>query len=84
VWIERPNGYSLIVAGPGEMREQHDFDGEPALQAFQMAIAERLAGAGWLLWAHDQDRRAGAERRRSARSTPDRRQKLLRQEPIKI
>src|SRR5688572_22140079 len=76
IWIERPHGHSMVVAGPGPTREQHDFADEDALQSYQMAIADRLASAGWLLWGVNAQRRTGAERRGAARLSPDRRQRL--------
>jgi hypothetical protein len=74
IWVERPYGSTLIVAGPGNHREQRDFIDDNALNAFQMALADRLAGEGWFLWAYDRDRRGGADRRRTARGSKDRRQ----------
>jgi len=76
IWIERPHGHSMVVAGPGPTREQHDFADEDALQNYQMAIADRLAAAGWLLWGVNAQRRSGTERRGNARSSADRRQRL--------
>ena len=74
IWVERPYGSTLIVAGPGKYREQRDFIDDNALNAFQVALAERLAGEGWFLWAYDRDRRSGTERRQTSRGTRDRRQ----------
>ena len=74
IWIERPYGYSMIVAGPGPLREQHDFPNEEAVEKFQIDIGEQLTNSGWFLWGFDRDRRGGRERRITARSTPDRRQ----------
>ena len=76
IWIQRPHGHSMVVAGPGPTREQHDFADEDALQSYQMAIADRLASAGWLLWGVNAQRRTGAERRGAARQSPERRQPL--------
>lgn len=73
IWIERPYGSTLIVAGPGAHREQRTFIDEHALNAFQIALAERLAGDGWFLWDYDRDRRTGVDRRRTTRTTDDRR-----------
>lgn len=73
IWVERPYGCSVIVAGPGSARAQHDFPDEGALDAYQMALAERLAGAGWFLWGVNRDRRAERDRRSTARGTADRR-----------
>jgi len=75
IWVERPYGYSLIMAGPGAQREQRDFINEKALDEFQVALAERLAAEGWFLWADDRDRRSGNERRCGPRVTPDRRRR---------
>jgi hypothetical protein len=76
VWIERPHGFTLIVAGPGHRRDVHDFADERSLDAFQAALAERLANDGWFLWAFDRDRRQGRERRQNSRSANDRRKPL--------
>jgi hypothetical protein len=74
IWIERPYGLSMIVAGPGPAREHHDFPDEEALQAFQVSLGERLTEAGWFLWGFDRERRTGRERRSIDRTTADRRQ----------
>ena len=76
IWVERPSGITLIVAGPGARREQRDFISHAALESFQVALAERLAGDGWILWAHDSDRRGATDRRSTPRPVPDRRQPL--------
>jgi hypothetical protein len=73
IWIERPYGCSLIVAGPGQLRQHHDFPDESALDGFQIDLADRLAAAGWLLWGVNRQRRSGPDRRHSVRTTPDRR-----------
>lgn len=73
IWIERPYGRSMIVAGPGVTREHHDFPDEDALQAFQVALADRLTEGGWFLWGFDRERRSGRDRRSIDRTTPDRR-----------
>jgi hypothetical protein len=69
IWIERPVGCSMVVAGPGTTREQHDFPDEDALQNYQMAVADRLASAGWLLWGVNRHRRNGTERRARTRGS---------------
>lgn len=74
VWIERPAGRTMIVAGPGTEREEHDFATDEALDAFQVKLAEQLVERGWFLWAFDRDRRTGHERRAVGRGGPDRRQ----------
>jgi hypothetical protein len=76
IWIERPYGFAMIVAGPGTAREEHEFPDEKALQAFQVAIGERLTEGGWFLWGFDRDRRSGRERRSIDRPTRDRRQPI--------
>jgi hypothetical protein len=62
IWIERPHGFSVIVAGPGSARAHLLFPNEDALQAYQIATAERLTRAGWLLWGFDQERRKRDDR----------------------
>ena len=60
IWVERLAANSLITAGPGPTRQQRDFISEAALEAFQMALGERLAADGWFLWGVDRDRRRAA------------------------
>lgn len=60
IWVERLAERSLITAGPGPTRQQRDFISEAALEAFEMALAERLAADGWFLWGVDRDRRRAA------------------------
>ncbi len=74
IWIERPSSPSLIISGPGAQRERRDFIDDATLEAYQIELAENLAGQGWFLWAHDRDRRTGEERRTQRRETRDRRQ----------
>ena len=74
IWIERPHGRVLVVAGPGPTCEQRDFISDEALDQFQIALAERLASDGWFLWGVNRERRQSAERRRIDRTTPDRRE----------
>ena len=57
IWIERPHGFSVIVAGPGSARAHLLFPHHDALEAYQVATAERLARAGWFLWGFDEERR---------------------------
>jgi hypothetical protein len=77
IWIERPFARTLIIAGPGVRRGQHDFTTEADLEAFQISTAERLAEGGWLLWAFDEDRRRLKERRSAGRGPNDRRRSDL-------
>ena len=74
IWVERPYGHVIIVAGPGTTRDERDFPDEPALQAFQVSLAERLSEAGWFLWGVNRERRSREDRRAPARGTSDRRQ----------
>jgi hypothetical protein len=60
IWIERPCGLSVIVAGPGSARAHLVFQNEDALQGYQVAAAERLTRAGWFLWGFDEQRRSAA------------------------
>ena len=73
IWIERPHGRVLVVAGPGPSREQRDFISEQALDHFQMVLAERLANDGWFLFGVNRERRLMTDRRQATRNTPDRR-----------
>ena len=75
IWVERPHGRSMLVAGPGAIRDQRDFEDDAALEAYQVALAERLTESGWLLWDFDRDRRELRDRRQIPRNTPDRRQR---------
>lgn len=81
IWIERPHGFSIIVAGPGSARAHLLFLNDDALQAYQVATAERLTQAGWFLWGFDVERRKRDERS-AAESGPDRRSKWDRRTAI--
>jgi hypothetical protein len=58
IWIERPSGNTLIIAGPGHRRQQRTFFTEEQLQRFQIRLAETLAEQRWFLWAYNRDRRS--------------------------
>jgi hypothetical protein len=73
IWIERPYGRVMIVAGPGTRRDQREFLNEESLQAYQISLAERLTGDGWFLWGVDRERRERPDRRSGTRTTPERR-----------
>lgn len=74
IWVERPHGLTLILAGPqARRREQRDFISEAALEAFQRTLAEGLAEKGWFLHGVNRERRTAADRRSAPRATPDRR-----------
>ena len=76
IWIERPHDRVMVVAGPGVAREQREFTDDAALDAYQIELAERLTDGGWFLWGVNRERRLDRDRRKTARNTPDRRQKL--------
>jgi hypothetical protein len=78
IWVERPHGRLMVVAGPGAARDVREFDDDPGLEAFQVQLAERLTSAGWFLWGVNRERRQTADRRKGQRGTPDRRQGIAR------
>jgi hypothetical protein len=47
---------------PGSRRAHLFFPNDDALEAFQVATAERLTRAGWFLWGFDEERRKRDER----------------------
>ena len=70
IWIERPHGFSVIVAGPGSARAHLLFLNDDALEAYQVATAERLTRAGWFLWGFDEERRSGTATNSTYRPRP--------------
>ena len=48
--IIRASSGALIVSGPGHSQARRTFQDEPAMQAHQVDLAERLSAAGWLLY----------------------------------
>ena len=77
IWVERPHEHTMLVAGPGAQRDERTFISEQAVQEFQIALATRLSGEGWLLWGFDRERRQAADRRSVERSTGDRRKRAV-------
>jgi hypothetical protein len=75
IWLERPPSFSMIIVGPGPARAHVFFLDEAAVQAYQVATAERLTRAGWFLWGFDRDRRTEDQGQRGTRTAPDRRQR---------
>jgi hypothetical protein len=73
IWIERPHGRTMLVAGPGGLRDEREFEDEDSLQAYQVTLATRLTDAGWFLWGFDRERRQLADRRQLPRAVNDRR-----------
>ena len=73
IWIERPFGLSMIIVGPGSTRAHLHFMDENAVEAYQVATAERLSRGGWFLWGFDRDRRQHGERRADRTTEPERR-----------
>jgi hypothetical protein len=71
VYISRADQYSVVVAGPGQSRQQLEFDSESAVERYQREVAEQMAEGGWILYAVNRQRRAGDRGGRAA--SPDRR-----------
>jgi hypothetical protein len=63
----------MIVAGPGAYRDEREFPDEQSLQEYQVALATRLTEKGWFLWGFDRERRQTPDRRRTPRTTRERR-----------
>ena len=49
IWIERPHGLTMLVAGPGQLRDAREFPDEVALEEYQVRLATELTDAGWFL-----------------------------------
>jgi hypothetical protein len=75
IWIERPYGRTMLVAGPGGLRDEREFPDEDSLQAYQVALATTLTDAGWFLWGFNRERRLAADRRQAPRNTKERRRR---------
>lgn len=73
IWIMHGAGGTTFVYGPGALQQCFQFATETARDAYQVSMAERLLGDGWVLWGADRDRRAGRERRSASRGAHDRR-----------
>ncbi len=82
--VRPPDSFEMLVSGPGTAGALHEFRNEDELQAFQIELAERLSGQGWLLWAFDRDRRTGSSERRAAArpGTMDRRRASVRRSNV--
>ena len=74
--VRPPAATALSVSGPGRARAQYAFDGEAAVQAYQMELAEQFSAAGWILIGENYERRSGGERRQAKRDATDRRRTL--------
>jgi hypothetical protein len=81
IWIERPDGFSMDVAGPGAARAHLDFPNESAVRAFRAATEDRLTRGGWFQSEFDHDRRTRSERRRGPRATANRRLPVVEARP---
>jgi hypothetical protein len=73
IWIMHGDRGTTFVYGPGALQQCFQFASEAARDAYQVSMAERLLGDGWVLWGADRDRRAGSDRRGASRGTADRR-----------
>ena len=73
IWIERPYGLMMLIAGPGTVRDAREFPDEAALEDYQVRLATELTDAGWFLWDCDRERRLREDRRSAARNTAERR-----------
>jgi hypothetical protein len=73
IWLLRSESDHLVVCGPGTCREHFRFDGDSAMESFQVSFAERLIAGGWILWGIDRERRGGHDRRGATRKSEDRR-----------
>jgi hypothetical protein len=71
IWIVHGEAGATFVYGPGALQQCFQFATDAARDAYQVSMAERLLGDGWVLWAGD--RREGRERRGAPRAATDRR-----------
>ena len=70
IWLQRSSerDLELIVLGPGPARHVYVFRNEEELQNFQGQVEQRLVTTGWILEAFSPERRAGRDRRQTARA----------------
>lgn len=73
IWVMHGDQGTTFVYGPGTLQQCYQFGSEAARDAYQVSMAERLLGDGWMLYGADRDRRAGRDRRGTSRGGPDRR-----------
>lgn len=72
VYISLAGKHGVVVAGPGQARQQFEFDSEGAVERYQRQVAEQMAAGGWILYATDRQRRS-RERTGDQRVATDRR-----------
>jgi hypothetical protein len=68
-----PSPKVLDICGPGPSRSRYTFDGDDAVQAYQVELAEEFSSGGWVLMGQNYERREGNDRRTARRQTVDRR-----------
>jgi hypothetical protein len=64
--LRREDRHALRVLGPGDRRQDYEFDDENARIEFQSTLEQQLASTGWTLEQFS-DRRSHLERRSSPR-----------------
>lgn len=73
IWIMHGDEGTTFVYGPGALQQCFQFGSDAARDAYQVSMAERLLGDGWVLYGADRDRRDGRDRRGTPRGAADRR-----------